>query len=63
MLAGGGLSSMTSPAALAYVEAILVGVDNINTGLAGIIGELPEHGAPDSVASAVRQAWAQANDT
>ena len=54
---------MTSPAALAYVEAILVGVDNINTGLAGIIGELPEHGAPDSVASAVRQAWAQANDT
>ena len=51
-------STLTSTAALASVEAILVGVDNIGTGLA-IISELPQQGGAESVASAVPWASAQ----
>jgi hypothetical protein len=60
MMAAGELKSMTTKAALASVDAVLVGFDNINTGLAGIIGEMSVGGGAGCVASLVRAAWAQA---
>ena len=41
---------------------MLVGFDNVNAGLAGIIGEMDIGGGAASVASAVRAAWALASE-
>jgi hypothetical protein len=58
LLATGRLAYMTNAAQLASVVAILTGVDSMLVGLAGIIGELPNTTAPNTVASIVRKAWA-----
>ena len=63
MLVAGELNAMTAEAALASVDAMLVGFDNVDAGLAGIIGEMSmDGGGAADVASAVRAAWALANE-
>ena len=62
MMVAGKLNAMTAEAALASVDAMLVGFDNVNAGLAGIIGEMDIGGGAASVASAVRAAWALASE-